>query len=165
MERSAVPLNAVLKVQENPGAKGLHQVHGGAAGREAVLQRSLSEDRIGRANKIRQLSMRITDVCNLRCHTCGQWGDNGYLLDRDLGDMIRGQISPERYLEVFRELKADGHQPVLYFWGGEPMLYKGLIELIEEGAKMGTARRSPRTERTSPSTQTAWWPLRWRSFR
>ena len=27
----------------------------------------------GKARSIRQVSIRITDVCNLRCHTCGHW--------------------------------------------------------------------------------------------
>jgi len=38
----------------------------------------------GVAGKIRQVSVRITDQCNLRCHTCGQWGDNGFLKNQDL---------------------------------------------------------------------------------
>jgi len=91
----------------------------------------------GYANKIRQLSFRITDVCNLRCHTCGQWGDNGYLLDKSLAQLRKQEVSTERYIEILRDMKQHGHQPVLYFWGGEPMLYKGLMELIEEGARLG----------------------------
>ena len=36
----------------------------------------------GRARKIRQLSIGITDLCNLRCHTCGQWGARGFCTAR-----------------------------------------------------------------------------------
>ena len=38
----------------------------------------------GKARSIRQLSFRITDLCNLRCHTCGQWGDQGFLHGQNL---------------------------------------------------------------------------------
>ena len=40
--------------------------------------------------RIRQLSIRITDRCNLRCHTCGQWGDQGYLRGRDRAALAAG---------------------------------------------------------------------------
>jgi radical SAM protein with 4Fe4S-binding SPASM domain len=92
---------------------------------------------LGRANKIRQLSFRITDLCNLRCHTCGQWGDNGYLLNEDVNQLRKQEVSTERYIEQLHDLKKHGHSPILYFWGGEPMLYKGLLDLIDEGAKLG----------------------------
>ena len=41
----------------------------------------------GRGDKIRLVSLRITDMCNLRCHTCGQWGDNGYLVGKSLKEL------------------------------------------------------------------------------
>jgi len=91
----------------------------------------------GRANRVRQLSMRITDNCNLRCHTCGQWGDNGYLHDKSLAQLHKSELPKERYIELLRDLKANGHRPILYFWGGEPMLYGGLMDIIEEGARLG----------------------------
>jgi radical SAM protein with 4Fe4S-binding SPASM domain len=90
----------------------------------------------GHAGKIRQLSFRITDFCNLRCHTCGQWGDNGYLRDKDWGSMKREEVKLDRYMELLEDLKAHGHLPILYFWGGEPMLYPGIVELIEAGARL-----------------------------
>ena len=36
----------------------------------------------GKGDAIQLVSLRITDMCNLRCHSCGQWGDNGYLLGK-----------------------------------------------------------------------------------
>jgi radical SAM protein with 4Fe4S-binding SPASM domain len=85
----------------------------------------------GWANKIRQLSIRITDLCNLRCHTCGQWGDQGFLHGKNLRDLKRDEVSPERYLEVLEDLVRQGHHPFVYLWGGEPMLYEGSLKLIE----------------------------------
>jgi radical SAM protein with 4Fe4S-binding SPASM domain len=86
---------------------------------------------------IRQVSLRLTDLCNLRCHTCGQWGDNGYLVGRPMPDLVRSQITPERYIELMEDLVQHGHRPGIYFWGGEPMLYRGLTELVEAAARLG----------------------------
>ena len=91
----------------------------------------------GIANKIRHIGFRITDLCNLRCHTCGQWGDNGYLRDRDLKELRKQEVPYTRYIEMLHDLKANKHTPILYFWGGEPMLYRGLMDVIHEGAKLG----------------------------
>ncbi len=93
--------------------------------------------RDGRAGKIRQVSFRITDVCNLRCHTCGQWGDRGYLRDESLKQLKDREVSTERYLELMKDLVRHGHRPVVYFWGGEPMLYKGILDLIAGAAALG----------------------------
>ncbi len=91
----------------------------------------------GQGGRIRQVSIRITDRCNLRCHTCGQWGDSGYLLDRPLRELIRNEVPPERYLELVEDLVAHNHRPGLYLWGGEPMLNKGTVPLIEAAARHG----------------------------
>ncbi len=92
--------------------------------------------REGRAHKIRQLSIRITDLCNLRCHTCGQWGDQGFLHGRNLRELKRNEVPPGRYLEVLQDLVRQGHRPMVYLWGGEPMLYDGSLELIERAAAL-----------------------------
>lgn len=91
----------------------------------------------GRARRIHQLSIRITDVCNLRCHTCGQWGDHGFLRGQDLGALKRQEVSPDRHLELFSDLVQHGHHPNVYIWGGEPMLYKGTLEVIEGASRLG----------------------------
>ncbi len=91
----------------------------------------------GRAHKIRQLSIRITDLCNLRCHTCGQWGDQGFLHGKNLRDLKHNEVPPGRYLEVLEDLVRHGHRPMVYLWGGEPMLYEGTLELIERATALG----------------------------
>jgi radical SAM protein with 4Fe4S-binding SPASM domain len=93
--------------------------------------------RNGTAGKIRQLSLRLTDVCNLRCHTCGQWGDSGYLHGQSLKQLRDREVSTARYLEVMKDLVSHGHRPVVYFWGGEPMLYGGILDLIGGATAMG----------------------------
>ena len=91
----------------------------------------------GRAGRIHQLSIRITDICNLRCHTCGQWGDAGFLRGRDLKELKRAEVPPARYKELVSDLKANGHRPNLYLWGGEPMLYPGSLDIIEHATALG----------------------------
>jgi radical SAM protein with 4Fe4S-binding SPASM domain len=91
----------------------------------------------GSAGSIRQLSLRITDVCNLRCIMCGQWGESGFLLDKRLDELKREEVKPRRYIELLDDLKAHGHSPTLYLWGGEPMLYPGTLDIIRHGAGLG----------------------------
>ncbi|MGO9019019.1 MAG: radical SAM protein [Syntrophobacteraceae bacterium] len=94
-------------------------------------------DREGNAKKIRQLSFRITDLCNLRCITCGQWGKGGFLRDKDLKELKRREVPLSRYVEILTDLVKHGHRPLVYLWGGEPMLYQGSLPLIEKAAGMG----------------------------
>ena len=91
----------------------------------------------GRAGRIRQVSIRITDLCNLRCHTCGQWGDQGFLHGKDLRELKKAEVPLSRYLEVLTDLVRHGHRPNVYLWGGEPMLYEGALELIEGATALG----------------------------
>ncbi|MGC8604344.1 MAG: radical SAM protein, partial [Desulfomonilaceae bacterium] len=91
----------------------------------------------GVADRIRQCSVRITDYCNLRCHTCGQWGDRGFLRSCSLKELKDHEVSPDRYIDLLRDLDGHGHSPSVYLWGGEPMLYKGSVEIIEEAARLG----------------------------
>jgi radical SAM protein with 4Fe4S-binding SPASM domain len=93
--------------------------------------------REGQANKVRQLSIRITDLCNLRCHTCGQWGDQGFLHGKNLKELKQAEVPLSRYLEVLQDLVRHGHRPMVYLWGGEPMLYEGTLELIEGATALG----------------------------
>ncbi len=90
----------------------------------------------GRANKIRQVSIRITDLCNLRCIMCGQWGQHGFLLGKNLKELKKEEVPYTRYVELMQDLVANGHQPNVYIWGGEPTMYEGLTELLTECTKL-----------------------------
>ena len=83
-----------------------------------------------RGGKIRQVSLRITDLCNLRCHTCGQWGDRGFLRGTSPKGLRAKEVRPARYLELFSDLVEAGHHPMVYLWGGEPMLYDGVLDVM-----------------------------------
>src|SRR5512137_757353 len=136
MSQAWVPVSNILKTIpkfiEAPGyAKNLSMIQ------IDKLRRNLSPRAgDGRAGKIRQFSIRITDLCNLRCHTCGQWGDQGFLHGQNLRNLKQSEVSLERYLEVLGDLTRHGHHPFVYLWGGEPMLYEGSLELIEAASAL-----------------------------
>jgi len=90
-----------------------------------------------RAGTIRQLSLRVTDICNLRCETCGQWGRNGFLLGKNMKELKREEVSFARYREVLADLVSHGHHPLVYLWGGEPMLYEGSLALMAAATALG----------------------------
>lgn len=92
--------------------------------------------RNGLARCIRQVGIRVTDFCNLRCRTCGQWGEGGFLHQSDLKALKRDEVEPERYKQLFADLVEHGHRPIVYFWGGEPMLYRGIVSLVETGSRL-----------------------------
>jgi radical SAM protein with 4Fe4S-binding SPASM domain len=46
-------------------------------------------------------------------------------------------VAPDRYVEVISDLVKNGHRPLVYLWGGEPMLYEGSLPLIEKATGMG----------------------------
>ncbi len=84
----------------------------------------------GKGDTVELVSLRITDLCNLRCHTCGQWGDEGYLLGQSLKALKEQEVPLDVYKKLVDEIVAAGWKPVWYIWGGEPMLYPGLLELL-----------------------------------
>jgi radical SAM protein with 4Fe4S-binding SPASM domain len=75
-----------------------------------------------------QISVKITDACNLRCKTCGQWGETGYNFARSATDLKR-LVPVERYLQLADDMRP--FKPLYYIWGGEPYLYSGLFEFTE----------------------------------
>ena len=64
----------------------------------------------GKGDAIELVSLRITDMCNLRCHSCGQWGDNGYLIGKSLKELKQREVPVEIYKElVDQSLMKAGH--------------------------------------------------------
>lgn len=54
-----------------------------------------------------------------------------------MGELKRQEVSVDRYREVLDDLVANGHKPQVYFWGGEPLMYSGITELVEHATKLG----------------------------
>jgi radical SAM protein with 4Fe4S-binding SPASM domain len=80
-----------------------------------------------------QISLRVNEVCNLRCRSCGQWGENGHIRERlEHGERL-AQLDFEVVKNVIFETRGD--HPYYYIWGGEPTMWKPLLPLFEELAK------------------------------
>ncbi|MBN1995556.1 MAG: radical SAM protein [Anaerolineae bacterium] len=84
----------------------------------------------GWGDTVQQISLRPTDLCNLRCCTCGQWGEKGYLREQPLKDLKQRELSLEIYKKLVDEVVEAGWSPIWYIWGGEPMLYPDLFDLM-----------------------------------
>jgi len=136
-KRSSVALGTILKQT----AKVIR--YPWMAGRLAALEKEKflfdflnPKAELGNARSIRQLSIRITDMCNLRCHTCGHWGDSGFLHGCNLKDLKKQEVSPERYLALLEDLHQHGHHPSVYLWGGEPTMYEGWLDIVERATAL-----------------------------
>ena len=83
--------------------------------------------------RVSQISIRCNEVCDLRCPSCGQWGENGWLLEkRNKGEKLAA-LSWETTKRIVCETKRD--RPFYYIWGGEPTLWKHLVPLFQELGK------------------------------
>jgi len=91
----------------------------------------------GFARQIRTIVLRPTDLCNLRCRVCGQWGEHGYQFGRDLKSFKKNELPVSRYVFLLEDLRRRGQRPLLVLLGGEPMLYDGIVDLVAAGAGLG----------------------------
>ena len=97
------------------------------------------------------VQLRVTNLCNLRCPMCGQWGDTGiYRTDRSPASATDGERERSRIKELIglkRQLSLEDYvdlldqiapfQPIVSLFGGEPFLYPDLLPLVREVKKRG----------------------------
>ena len=92
------------------------------------------------------VQLRVTNLCNLRCKMCGQWGDTGIFrsqspsagatdgaAERDRIQELIGlkrQLSLADYVRLLDEIAPA--QPIVSLFGGEPFLYPDIMPLIRE---------------------------------
>ena len=98
------------------------------------------------------VQLRVTNLCNLRCKMCGQWGDTGiYRSDgfSDVGDRRRDasatriqeligakrQLALSDYVRLLDEIAP--FQPIVSLFGGEPFLYPDILPLVREIKRRG----------------------------
>ena len=79
---------------------------------------------------VSQVAIRCTEVCNLRCASCGQWGENGWLYEKQRRGERLDSLSWETAKRIINETKRD--HPTYYIWGGEPTVWKPLVPFFEE---------------------------------
>ncbi|KMQ52899.1 AstB/chuR/nirj-related protein [Chitinispirillum alkaliphilum] len=82
---------------------------------------------------IGQISLRVNEVCNLRCSSCGQWGENGHLRQKLENGERLDQLDFDTVKRVVFETRRD--KPFYYVWGGEPTMWKPLLPFFQELAK------------------------------
>ena len=88
----------------------------------------------GKAPLPESLTFFLTYECNLRCRMCGQWGDAGA---NKLFEPVKVNKSLKiaSYIKLLEEVK--GFKPHITLFGGEPLLYSGFEELVNEIKKRG----------------------------
>ena len=84
-------------------------------------------DRHGRA--ITDLRLSVTDRCNFRCVYCRSGAGSG-----EAGETL-GELSLAHYAHMLRLFVSLGVEKVR-FTGGEPLLRRGLVDLIRDTAKL-----------------------------
>jgi organic radical activating enzyme len=120
------------------------------------------------------VQLRVTNLCNLRCPMCGQWGSTGiYRSDRFPAAATDGERERSRIKELIglkRQLALAEYvrlldeiapfQPIVSLFGGEPFLYPDLLPLVREVKKRGgswwrpASTRSPCRSTGLPSSTT-----------
>jgi MoaA/NifB/PqqE/SkfB family radical SAM enzyme len=97
------------------------------------------------------VQLRVTNLCNLRCKMCGQWGDTGiYRSDGFSASATDGESERDRIRESIglkRQLALSDYvrlldeiapwRPIVSLFGGEPLLYPDILPLVREIKKRG----------------------------
>ncbi len=97
------------------------------------------------------VQLRVTNLCNLRCKMCGQWGDTGIFRSQSssqgatdgaaerlrIQELIgaKRQLALDDYVRLLDELAPA--QPIISLFGGEPFLYPDILPLIGEIKRRG----------------------------
>jgi len=114
-------------------------------GRREVMQH-LSDPRPENLPAPTFVQLRVTNLCNLRCKMCGQWGDTGiYRADGFSASATDGEKERQRIFELIgakRQLALADYvklleeiapgKPIISLFGGEPFLYPDILPLIRE---------------------------------
>ncbi len=91
----------------------------------APMRYHLGDD--GHASTIKEIDLKITNLCNLRCRMCAQWGQSGYNFERP-EEVLRETVPAKYYKKVVDDCARSN--PLYYIWGGEPMLYPDILEVL-----------------------------------
>lgn len=91
----------------------------------------------GRSAPPETVSILLAYRCNLRCTMCGQWGEGGAALGYT-DDVRRQSLTLDDIRTVVDGVR--GFSPAITLFGGEPLLYKGIIGALEiiKGAGLRT---------------------------
>ena len=89
------------------------------------------------------VQLRVTNLCNLRCRMCGQWGDTGIFRSDGAATASDGERERARIKELIglkRQLALSDYvrlldevaptRPIISLFGGEPLLYPDILPLV-----------------------------------
>lgn len=116
-----------------------------AQGRRDVMAH-LAQPRRENLPKPTFVQLRVTNLCNLRCKMCGQWGDTGiYRSDGFSASATDGEKERDRIRELIglnRQMALPDYvrlldeiapwKPIVSLFGGEPLLYPDILPLVRE---------------------------------
>lgn len=74
------------------------------------------------------ISFTVTNLCNLRCRMCGQWSEEGYISNRKVNPGSQMRLAD--WKRLVDEI-ANYDISFILIRGGEPFLFRGIIELVE----------------------------------
>ncbi|UCD57460.1 MAG: radical SAM protein [Candidatus Hydrogenedentota bacterium] len=86
------------------------------------------------------VSLHLTEVCNLRCKMCYAWGETGRYIDPEAGRKPMA-LDLELVKRIVRELAPA--QPTYSLFGGEPLIYPHLEEVIRAIKEAGSFIDTP----------------------
>jgi len=86
----------------------------------------------GRAGLPVNIHLQPSLACNLACRMCIQNGPAGYLQAGD--PLVKARLPVEAWEKFLQE--AAGHGPFVHVWGGEPLLYKEIDELVAAARRL-----------------------------
>lgn len=74
------------------------------------------------------ISFTLTNLCNLRCKMCGQWSEEGYIKNNPIAQNANLELNDwKKLVDEIAQYKIR----FILIRGGEPFLFKGIIELLE----------------------------------
>lgn len=78
----------------------------------------------------REIGLKLTNRCDLRCTHCFQWNDAGFHRQLDKKEVkVQGDLDIDIIKKLFEETRHTKSH--FYIWGGEPMIYAYWNELVE----------------------------------
>ena len=85
----------------------------------------------GAAHPPSTVCLKLTNACNLRCKMCGQPREGHQPGDIKYAppEYFKQQLPVHQYKKLLDELER--YHPNLYLWGGEPFMYRNILELIQ----------------------------------
>jgi MoaA/NifB/PqqE/SkfB family radical SAM enzyme len=98
----------------------------------------------------RQINLRVSNLCNLRCRTCDSKSSTLFAIEGRHYE-IKNNLPPTRYSEypdtiTFNDAQIDsifeisGHLQRIEFYGGEPLLDKPTLKLLRKLIESGRSR-------------------------